>query len=122
MNFIRCRESIAFVRVRRRSGTDWRRLESYKLLIHRWMTYPCDVEYFVREGIAPLCIDESQIVDMTMAQYVPMERNEDDLILMANLPISTSIGPAAVYFAVRRSTNTVERVVVYPDTVEADSQ
>jgi hypothetical protein len=105
-----------------RSMEKWRRLEAYKILLSRCLTYPCSLEYFTKEAIAPLGIDKSQMVDMTMAQLLPMEieekRKRGDLILMVNLPILTSIGPASVYFAVERSTNAVEQAQIHPETIE----
>jgi hypothetical protein len=41
-------------------------------------------------------------------------------MFMATLPIATSVGPAAVYFAVRRPTKTVTQDLAYPDTGVAE--
>lgn len=98
---------------------NWRRLASYKLLIHRCITYPCSTEYFLTEAIMPLGIARSQVLDMTRAQTVPIARENVEAVFMAILPISTSVGPAAVYFAERRSANQVEQAVIYPDIDEA---
>ncbi len=93
---------------------DWRRLAAYELLITRCITYPCDLDLFVREVIAPLGIERSQIVDMTMGQYVPIKRRGKKSILMANLPIPILAGRPAVYFAVERSTKLVTEAAVHP--------
>jgi hypothetical protein len=96
---------------------NWRRLEACKLLFYRCITYPCNLDYFLSETIVPLGIDQGQIVEMTMAQALPFERKPGVAIRMVNLPIWTSVGPAAVYFAVRISENIVEQAAVYPSSV-----
>ena len=98
----------------------WRRLESYSLFINRCITYPCDLGYFLSEAITPLGIDQSQIVDMTKAQCIPVARKEGVVVRMANLPIPTPVGLAAVYFSVHRLANTVEQVAVYPESIEVN--
>jgi len=101
---------------------NWRRLESYKLLVYRCLTYPLLLENFIEEATTPMGVSAEEIVDMTMASFVPLERRSGTMILMVNLPIATSIGPASVYLAVCRHANTVERVAVYPDTVDDETR
>jgi hypothetical protein len=98
----------------------WRRLEAYKILIHRCLAYPCGLDQFMSEAITPMGVDESQIVDMTMAEALPIERNHGEIIYMVHLPIKTSMGPVAVYYAVDRETKVVERAGVYPQTDETE--
>jgi len=99
----------------------WRRLESYKLLLHRCLSYPCSRDEFVREAVTSMGIDEGLIVDMTRASAVPVERREGNSILMVNLPIRTHLGLAAVYFTTPRGSNVVEQAEMYPDAEALDA-
>lgn len=92
----------------------WRRLAAYRLLIERCLTYPCPREAFVRAALAPLGVDAGRMVDMTMAQALPVERRADTVIRMVHLPIATPIGPAAVYLALNPATDTVEQAGLSP--------
>lgn len=100
------------------SVEDWRRLEAYKILIHRCLIYPCDYGEFVSQAIAPLGLDESQLVSMTRAQHVPVERKEGNEIHMIKLPISSHLDPAALYFSVDSHTGQVEQAEIFPDLVQ----
>lgn len=99
---------------------NWRRLESYKLVIYRCITYPHTLDDFIAEVITPMGIESKKIIDMTMASFIPLERSSGTTIFMANLPITTDVGPAAVYFEVQKTTNAVERAVVYPDSTNPE--
>lgn len=95
----------------------WRRLEAYRVLVSSCLAYPCPLADFVREALAPVCNSEADIVDMTIAQHLPMPR-DGDAIRMVTLPISTPIGPAALYFAVRQPGGLVVRAAVHPEPTE----
>jgi len=99
---------------RNESLEKWRRWEAYKLLINRCISYPCNLDDFIREAITPLGVTKDQLVDMTMAQSLPVDVMDEEIIFMVNLPISTPVGPASVYLAVSSSTNSVKRVGVHP--------
>lgn len=105
---------------RSQSLDNWRRLESYKFVIYRCMTYPHTYDEFFDEAIRPMGIDAKTITDMAKASFLPLERRSGTKIFMVNLPIVTDVGRAAVYFAVERSSNTVERAVVYPDSINPE--
>lgn len=107
------------------SGNDslesWRRIESYKILLKHGIAYPCDFSRFFAETIAPYGIDQNRLVNMSKAQHVPFESKGGELIYMAQLPIRVASGPASVYFAVDRPSNSVVRAGVAPDSVDPDS-
>ena len=93
---------------------DWRRLASYQLIVDRTISYPCKFTSFDADALRPLGIREDQLIDMTMGQYVPVQRNSGSVIRMATLPFSTSVGDAALYLAVCPADNVVEQAAVYP--------
>lgn len=97
---------------------DWRRLESCKLLINHCFTYPYPFDKFLAEAINPMGVDRQELIDMSMASFVPLERRFDLAIFAASLPIKTATGHAAVYMSVQDSTKMVERAVVHPETIE----
>ena len=99
---------------RDRTLEDWRRLLSYDLLISRCLIYPCGFDFFKAEALAPLGLVDGSLIDMTMAQHLPFERHRGEIIRMANLPISTALGPAAVYMALGPPGDQVLRAAVYP--------
>ena len=93
---------------------DWRRLIACDLLISRCITYPCKPADFIREAVSPFGLDERAMIDMAVAQHLPFERREGESVYMVNLPVSTPIGPAALYIGLGQSSQRVERAVVYP--------
>jgi hypothetical protein len=99
---------------------DWRRLEAYKLLIYRGIAYPVAFKAFVEATIEAINLDQSQIVDMTMAQLLPVDRTKGDVTFMVTLPIRTPEGPVALYFVIQRLANVVTEAKVFPDTLEID--
>ena len=97
---------------------NWRRLEAYKLLINHCLIYPCPFDEFIAEAITPMGINRQDLIDMSVASFVPLERRFDAAIFAASLPIKLATGQAAVYMSIQDSTNMVERAVVHPDTIE----
>ncbi len=93
---------------------DWRRLASIQLLLDRCIRYPQPLQNFLREVLEPLDVSADAVRDMTIAQNLPLERVPGESVRMALLPISTAVGPAAVYFAVGKPDESVERAAVYP--------
>lgn len=92
----------------------WRRLAAYQILIQRCIAYPRDLSTFMAEAIAAIGITPEVIVDMTPAHNLPFARERGQKIRMVTLPIPTDVGPAAMYFAIGESGQSVERAAVYP--------
>jgi hypothetical protein len=92
---------------------DWRRLAASRVLVEYAISFPINKRAFLDQVVLPMEIREDQIIELAVAQALPFDRVEGERVLMANLPIRTSVGPAAVYFAVD-SSNQVQRAAVYP--------
>jgi hypothetical protein len=97
-----------------RDAEDWRRLAAIEVLLDRHVEYPQPLEGFLRTALEPLGIGSGEVRDMTIAQNLPIERVPGENVRMALLPISTEVGPAAVYFAVGTGDARVQRAAVYP--------
>ncbi len=93
----------------------WRRLLAYKLLVGQGVSYPASLETFWSTVVAPLGIDRSKIVDMTMGSHVPVQRSADLAVNMVSLSIATPTGTAALYYSVHRSSGEVVEAAVSPD-------
>jgi hypothetical protein len=97
-----------------RALTDWRRLVAVNMLVHRCLAHPCSLDEFVHAVLTPLGLDASQMIDMSRAQLVPVARQEGRAIRMVRLPLTTPVGPPAVYLAVRHTTGMIEEAALYP--------
>lgn len=93
----------------------WRRLAAYGVLVSRCIVYPAAVDDVVKIALEPLGLTKEQLVDGTMFQNVPIERTPSNELLVATLPIETSVGRATLYMAVGDD-ETVARAGVYPAT------
>lgn len=100
----------------------WRRLVAVQCILDRYMTYPCPKQVFEREVLVPMRIDDSQVLDMTIAQALPIERNHGEVIHMALLPIPTPAGSAAIYLALQRETENVLRAAVSPKAEDLEEK
>jgi hypothetical protein len=106
----------AWFAVARDSATEpWRRLLAYKLLVRRSVSFPVSLNSFWDTLVAPFGIDRHQIVDMTMASAVPVQRSADVAVSMVSLPITTPTGTAALYYSVRRADGAVVDAAVSPE-------
>lgn len=92
----------------------WRRLVACDVLIANCVTYPRPLDEFIDVDLVALGIRRSDIADADILQNLPIERHPDEQRFVASLPIETSIGPAAVYFAVQRDRQQVMRAAVFP--------
>lgn len=97
----------------------WRRLAAIDVVLDHCLTYPIERTRFMREVLAPLGVAEVPWIDMTIAQHVPLERFDDALIRMIQLPIATAVGPAAIYISVRGATDMIQAAAVSPDLERA---
>jgi hypothetical protein len=93
----------------------WRRLLACKLLLNRSIGLPVNFDSFWDTLVAPLGIEKRQIVDMTMASAVPVQRSAELAVSMVALPITTPTGPAALYYSVRRADGTVVDAAISPE-------
>lgn len=94
----------------------WRRLAAYRLLLSRSLRYPMPLAAFARMALAPLGADAGAMVDMSMAQVVPVERRDDAVIRMIHVPIETAVGSAAVYLSLDPALETVLEAGLSPMT------
>ena len=98
------------------SAEGWRRLAAYELLIDRCLAFPYTRAAFAAEALTPLGVDEGRSVEMTKAQFVPVQRKTGEIVRMAVLPIATSVGPAAIYYTLHRASGIVRQAAVYPNS------
>jgi hypothetical protein len=99
--------------------SNWRRLAAYQVLIERVISYPCAQASFIADALLPLGIEERQLVDMSMASNVPVDRDSNTSVQMAVLPFPSALGGFALYFAVDRTSKLVRQAAIYPGLEEA---
>jgi hypothetical protein len=95
-----------------------KRLAAYQLVIGHLISYPSTFASFATDALSPFGIAKDQLVDMTMGQYVPVQRQGGNIVQMARLPFVTSVGNASLYFSQRRADDVVEEAAVYPGVEE----
>lgn len=92
----------------------WRRIVSIQILLNRHISYPQPLQEFLRDPLQLLEVSASAVQDMTIAQNLPFERIGGERARMAPLSILTAVGPAAIYFTVGDSDESVRRATVFP--------
>lgn len=107
--------------VRNAALSEWRRLAALQVLLERVIACPCTLASFVTDALTPLGIGKEQLIDMSMASFVPVHRDSNTAVFMAELPFKSSKGSTAVYIAVDRTNNRVREAAIYPGIEEMRS-
>lgn len=92
----------------------WRRLTAATILLSHFVDYPCSLATFIGDLGGGLGVDPGDVVDASILQNVPLDRGTDEQLRTANLPIATSVGPAAVYFTLDSTAELVTRWAIHP--------
>jgi hypothetical protein len=92
----------------------WRRLAACHVLLTRCVTYPRQLAAFIDDDLAALGARRGDVTDASMAQNLPLERRPDEQLFVVSVPIDTSVGRAAIYFAVGRGGEHVTGAAIYP--------
>jgi hypothetical protein len=93
---------------------DWRRVAAAQILVEHCTPYPQPLRRLLAEVLAPIGADPGALQDMTMAQNLPIPRIPGESVRMASLPLSTRVGPAAVYIGMTAADDMAQRAAVFP--------
>ena len=99
----------------------WKRMEAYKVLLGQCVDYPCKYDLFMDQIISPLNREGNPILNMSKAQYLPLDRIGQEKIYMLNLPLQTESGPLSVYFTFSEKSKKVNKAIIYPNELDQDN-